>query len=436
MPARRDQLRDAATSFPDFFLTSFEYADELLHRGPLFGGLRSDAREPLVRAMRLRPTFGPALEHHAWLLIWMGDSAGARADLASLGMSQSSGFTAALRLFLTLGYHWRFSPLDSARALTRSMLEDPRVRDDPDSWGGARLMMTLNAPRGAVELGAMLASQRGNPEAVRQGLLGQLYGYAALGRLDSLRVVGGRFGELGDRSLSLTALELAAILRSFDPDSTTRESRSTIAQLEPYLQPSLYPSELRRRAAWVIGMVAVRSGDDSQFSAARQALADEPGARPMTRMLDALALAKRGNPKGAIDLLPTLPSLDALPEFPDVMMDAVIHLLRAEWLEQQGQLESARQVLRWHEHMEVMGHGDGPPHPGEPAWAMNGLASWLRARLLERLVRADPMGSSRAEQCDAYRRVAELWSGAPAPFGSRADIARAVAAAPPCRNTT
>ncbi len=112
------------------------------------------------------------------------------------------------------------------------------------------------------------------------------------------------------------------------------------------------------------------------------------------------------------------------------MMDAVVHLLRAEWLVQQGELEQARSTLRWHEHMEVMGHGGGPPHAGEPAWALSGLASWLRAGLLEGLVREDP--SSRSEQCDAYRRVAELWAAAPAPFGRRADTARAALATPAC----
>lgn len=434
MPARGALLRRAADSFPDFFLTSFEYGDELLHRGPLFGGLRGDALDPLVRAMKLRPTFGPVLEHHAWLLIWMGDSAGARADLAALRTPQQSGFTAALRLFLKLGYEWRFSPLERARALTRSILENPQVGNDPDSWSGARLMMTLNAPRGAVELGAMLASQRANREAVREGLLGELFGYAALGRLDSLRVVATRFAELGDRSLSLTALELDAILRSFDPDSTLR-ARSSLDLLEPYLRPRLYPADLRRRAAWAMGIVAARSGDAPRLNAARQVLSDEPAPRLMSRTVDAQALAMGGNWKGAFATFPSLPALDALPDSTDVMMDTVAHLLRAEWLEARGEVDSARLVLRWHEHMEVLGHGGGPPHPGEPAWAMNGLASWLRARLLERLVREDPMGSGRSEQCDAYRRVAELWAGAPAPFGERADSARRVSSTPACRKT-
>jgi hypothetical protein len=433
MPDRRERLREAASSFPEFFLTSFEYGDELLHRGPLFGGLRGDALEPLSRSLSLRPGFGPALEHHAWLLIWMGDSAGARVDLAALGASRSSGFTAALRQFLTLGYLWRFAPLDSVRAITRQVLANPAIRNDPDSWGGARLMMTLNAPRGAVELGALFASLRGNRGAVREGLLGELFGYAALGRLDSLPVIGARFAELGDRSLALTALELEAILRTFDPDSTTWIGPSLIAQLEPYLRAGLNPPDLRLRAAWVTGIVADRSGDVVRLTAARHALADEPAPRLFNRMLDALALATAGNPKGAIDKLQSLPTLDVHPEFPDVMMDAVAHLLRAEWLATRGEVEAARRVLRWHEHMEVMGHGEGEPHAGEPAWAMNGLASWLRARLLEPLVREEPMGSGRSEQCDAYRRVAELWAHAPAPYGARADSARVLASAPACR---
>jgi hypothetical protein len=277
----------------------------------------------------------------------------------------------------------------------------------------------------------MLADQPGNQVAVREGLLGMLYGYAALGRLDSLRAVGARLGRLGDRSLSLTALQMNAILASFDPDSALRRDRSVREQLDSYLGSRLNPPDIRQRAAWIAGLVAARAGDTARFTMAHRALADEPAPRLMTRMLDAVRFAARGNPGPALASLPPLPSLDALPQYPDVMMDAVVHLLRAEWLAQQGELEQARRTLRWHEHMEVMGHGGGPPHPGEPAWAMNGLASWLRARLLERLVREDP--SSRSEQCDAYRRVAELWAGAPAPFGERADSARLISTSPACR---
>ena len=171
LPARLDLLRDASTRYPEFFLSSFEYGDELLHRGPLYGRLRSEANEPLARTIQLRPGFGPALEHQAWLLIWMGDSAGARRALDALGDAPvATAFTAALRVFLSLGFQWRFAPVDSARRYTRRILDLPQIRDNPLSAAGARLMMTLNAPRGAVELGAMLAAQPGNQLAAREGL--------------------------------------------------------------------------------------------------------------------------------------------------------------------------------------------------------------------------------------------------------------------------
>jgi hypothetical protein len=365
----------------------------------------------------------------------MGDTAGARLALDGLGRADAgSEFTAALRVFLNLGYLWRFAPVDSARAVSLQALAQPQIRDNPLAVAGARLLMTVNAPRGAVEVGAMLASQPANRVAVREGLLGMLYGYAALGRLDSMEVIGARLAQLGDHSLSLTALELEAVLTTFDPDSAVRADRSAASLLEQYLGSRLTPPEIRHRAAWIVGLVAARSGDARRFATAHHALEDEPAPRPMTRFLDAINIGAQGDRKRALESLPRLASLDALPQFPDVMMDAVSHLLRAEWLAQQREIEQARKVLRWSEHMEIMGHGGGDPHAGEPAWAISGLVSWLRANLLEQLVEGDPLGSSRIEQCSAYRTVADFWAGAPSPFGQRAVVAKKAAAGPECRS--
>src|SRR6185503_12143863 len=94
-----------------------------------------------------------------------------------------SRFSAAFRTLLNLGYLWRFLDSTVAREQTMLALLAPSVRSNPDAEGGARLLLMLDAPRGAVELGGMFV-RTGDPALVSGGLLGQLTGYAALGRLD------------------------------------------------------------------------------------------------------------------------------------------------------------------------------------------------------------------------------------------------------------
>src|SRR6266705_2984465 len=70
---RLDTLRAAAEQARELFLGWFQLGDELFHRGPLVGHRRAEAIAPLERASRLRPDFGPAWEHLAWVATAEGD---------------------------------------------------------------------------------------------------------------------------------------------------------------------------------------------------------------------------------------------------------------------------------------------------------------------------------------------------------------------------
>jgi hypothetical protein len=82
-------------------------------------------------------------------------------------------------------------------------------------------------------------------------------------------------------------------------------------------------------------------------------------------------------------------------------------------------VEGARAELVWHEHTDVVGLPTGLPQAAEVDWAFSTLARWRLARLLDAGRRAD-----RGEACDAYLAVVRHWSGAPAPYGARAEMAR------------
>ena len=427
-PARLDALEQVEERYAGFYLASFELADELFHRGPLNGRLRRAALAPLSAVLLNRPGFAPAREHLAWLLMSEGDSASARVALDSLlGQPVESGFDAALPALRLLGYHWRYLPADSARRFSTRLLQDPEIVAYPGAVAGARLLMTMDAPRGAVELGRMFVEWKARPDAALSGLLAQLFGYAALGQLDSVRVVGERFAQRDpDPSYHVLALELEALLRSFDPDSTGVGSADVALELQRVGTLLRAGSALSRRIAWATGLLAARAGDPAGVAAARTALREESPPGTLTAILNAAAIG-RDNPARALELVPTIPGLQEEPDYPDPVTDAVVHLLRAEWLQRSGKPAEALEVLRWHEHSQISGHLSGVPQAGELAWALGTLARWKRHELLATL------GTRDVEWCSVSRAIARLWADGEVVFQTRARQARQDAASPTCR---
>jgi serine/threonine protein kinase len=427
LPERLDTLSRAAEA-RDFVLASFQYGDELFHRGPLHGRSRSEALEPFRHAVQLRPRFAPGWEHLTWLELSEGDSGTAKAALDSLlGIpAASTGFAAALPFLLRLGYHWRFLTPDSARRFSRAVLSMPGIASLEEAAAGARLLMTADAPRGAVEFGGMLITAwPDRPGAPIEGLLGQLFGYAATGRLDSLRGVGDRLGRYTDNpAYPLLAYELEALLRTFDPEPAVRVSPEGLRRaLDRYLVPRAFARELRERAAWASGLVAIRSGDTLRARIARETLG--PGADPLRALLAAADLAERGDAAGALGVLPAMPALDTPGESPDPLLDAAVRLLRAELLGRQGDHAGERSALLWYQHLQTIGRGTGRPQPGEIGWAAGTLARW-------RLAGQSVSTGTAKERCAAWAAVARNWATGDPPFRARADSAGRAASRPDC----
>jgi hypothetical protein len=320
-------------------------------------------------------------------------------------------------ILLTLGYHWRFLPSDSARAYSAWVLGLPGLAEQPEARAGARLLLTADAPRGAVEFGGMIASAwKDRPEAIDQGRLGQLFGYAALGWLDSLRATALALNRTStDRSLGLLGLELEAVLRAFDPDSNTRRAPDLLRALDAYITPAAPHPALRTRALWASGILASRIGDTARARAAEAALAAGPPA--LRGLLAAARRSSRGDFAGALAAIPPMPSLESPLEHADPLQDAVARLLRAELHQRLGRMAEARRDLLWYEHLQVIKHGEGDPSPGEMAWALGTLARWGLAHL--------PTGASAVqERCAALRGVIRNWTGAGPPFDLRVRDAR------------
>lgn len=401
---RLDTLRGAAERSREIFLGWFQLGDELFHRGPLVGHRRAEAIPPLERAARLRPDFGPTWEHLAWVATAEGDSADAAEALDSLRRQTPTpdAFASQLRGLLEVGFAWRFLAESSAVRVTADALRDSTTRRSADLGAGPRLLPTFDAPRGAIALGSVL-ERSSSRDVGRSGLIAQMLGAVALGRLDSARSVARRLTQLApENELEFFSAELQAALAVLDSASVPAEDARDGLRL--WLLSN--DDALRRRAAWISSLLEQRSRLGSTAP------------EGLTRFLAADSLAAVGLPRGALKRLEAI-NVDSLARVVDPFFRAIVQFRRADWRAQIGDLEGARGELIWHEHLDLDGLPTELPQAAEVDWAFGTLARWRLARLLDRGGQME-----RGAACSSYGAVIRHWSHAPPPFGARADTAR------------
>lgn len=407
LKARLDTLRAVTDRDPQFFLGWFQLGDELFHRGPLVGHRRSDAIPAFERAARLRPDFGPAWEHLAWVATAEGDSASAASALDAL-QTQSGvpdPFSAVLRALLRLGFVWRFYPPSEAQPTTVGIVNSAEAQSSPILGAGPRMLPTFDVPRGAIALGQSL-EQNQQRDVRRSALIAEAMGSLALGRLeDAQRLAGKAAGVSSDAELDLFTAELQGTLALLDTGSVA--TSDALQDLRRWLQSK--DAKLREGATWLSALLEHRAP-------ARPAVA-----RALHDLLTADSLAAAGQPRAALKKLDQT-NVDSVARSGNPFFRAVVHFQRAAWREQIGDIAGARDELLWHEHLDVVGLPTGLPQAADVDWAFGTLARWRLARLLDRAGRAGR--AERGWACEAYAAVVRQWSGAPAPYGARADTAR------------
>jgi len=405
---RRFALLHAATeNAGDFGLAWFIEGDEIFHRGPLYGYSRRDAYGAMKRATVLWPDFAPAWEHLAWLAIGEGDSAAARQALDSLRRLSPGGdpFSAALHALLEVGYRWRFAPERDAAEFTDALLRSPDVAGYSSLGAAARYQLTFDAPRGAVYIGERF-EKLGRPDLEPPGLLAQIYGFVALGRLDSARAAAARLvARSADPGVELFLAELPAALLLADSVAATdirRQWAATTRSLDSYTRTERGGAD-SRRAAWLLTLLARRAGDEALARRYRALLGGEPTPRPFATLLDADAEAAAGHPDSAIERTQPLLTLDSAWRAGDPFFRAFLHLMRAQWHATAGATTQALRDLRWHENndLRTVAFPAAAPEAAEVDWSLGTVARWRRARLL------DGSGDA-AAACTAYAAVARL----------------------------
>lgn len=404
LSARLDTLRAVTERYREFFLGWFQLGDELFHRGPLVGHRRSEAIPAFERAARLRPDFGPAWEHLAWVATAEGDSASAANALDSLQAHSRAPdpFSLVLRALLQLGYAWRFYAPSAAQRVTEQIVNSPAARSSPNLGAGPRMLPTFDVPRGAIALGQIL--EKNQPREVRRSaLIAQTMGSLAIGRLEDTRTLAARAASTApEATLDLFTAELQGALAFVEVGSTSMSD--AIKGLHPWTVSA--DSQLRDRAIWMSGLLGQR-------------VSMRAGApRELRTLLVADSLAAAGQPRIALRQLDAV-NVDSVARRGDPFFRAIVHFQRAAWRARIGDIEGARGELVWHEHLDVVGVPTGLPQAADVDWAFGTLASWRLARLLDGTGQTE-----RGEACEAYATVARHWSDAPTPYGARADTAR------------
>ena len=416
--ARLDTLRAVTEDSPEIFLGWFQLGDELFHRGPLVGHRRSEAIPAFERAARLRPGFRPAWEHLAWVATAEGDSIEAALALDSLENRSviPDPFSQEIRALLQVGFAWRFLPAGPARQLTERISSDSAMQRSADFAAGPRMLPTFDAPRGAMALGEILA-QTSSRDLQRSGLIAQILGAVALGRVDSARALARRLTEVApEQQLEIFSDELVAAIAA--ADKGTIANAEALDELRSWTTSADVDSLLHDRAAWMSSLLGSRT----------PLRANAPTELELLMAADSLATA--GYPRAALLLLDPV-DVDAFARH-DQFFRAVVHLRSAAWRAQIGDIEGARAELIWYEHLHLSGLPMGLPQAAEVDWAFGTLARWRLARLLDR---SSGRRAQRGEACAAYAAVVRNWAGAPAPYGARADFARTRARALKCAST-
>ena len=384
MPQRIDTL-ERAVQDQSFFLAWFHLGDELFHRGPLYGHARREAVERFVRTVMLRPDYAPGWEHLAYIRIASGDSAGAQAavDRFKRLSDSTDAMSGVLLGFHEVGFAWRFRTPAAAARTTEQVLSVPVVTAFPYLAAGPRLLPTVEAPAGAVWLGNRFAATPARADLQRSGLIAATVGWLALGRVDSSAATAERLRErFPDAAITRFVAHLHSAVLAFDSGAGVRAIRVT----------------------WLDGL---RGGSGPA------------GAPPgVLRLLRADSLARRGDPRGALEVSASL-ARDSAALDQDPFLRTALFLRRAEWAARINDIETARRTLYWHEHSSLEGWPTGDPQANDVDWAFGTVADWRLARLLDRA------GETGDELCHAYGEVARLWQGGDAVHAVRADSARA-----------
>jgi TolB-like protein len=379
--ARGVLLNDAATRFPDYWPAAMEYADWLVHFGPLLGHSSAEALEALERSVALNPRLVPAWTHVFWMSAYQGDTAASGRALAALALRPASRDlwedSRVLRLLDQLLRTGEFRVPALVDTVAAAIAADAPLWADQNNQ-----FLWFGFPRAQGDMSTRVIRLRVPPKitAIHRRFVAR--SWAARGGWDSALVAMDRYADAAPDELAGLDVYALAVVGVW---LGVLDSSAAIRRRGPAAQAADRGSvESRAELAWLDGLLAFARQDSRGLAAAREILkrAGRPGRDVLGRSLDAFADELAGARRRAAHALAALEWERAeRTGFVDSVDDhhpyltAVNRLAASRWLGAEGDTAEAARLLTWHEAMRL-------PRSGEVGAMFSALA-YLEAGRLE-----------------------------------------------------
>ena len=367
-PHGPDQLRayEAILARPEYRFDPYAtllYADELYHRGPLWG-VPIDSAIALFRLAVRRDSFlVPAVEHLTQALIRTGQKEEAATALAHLSTIHAPREESDLYYpdVWGLGFREKFDPEAAGGSRGQSA-----AGVSIETLGMySRWARYIDSPPTQAEFGRLLvdaADRFGSPHYAAQGFINRGTGLIGQGLLaEGLASFDSATGRLESPETVTQAGEWAVIpyalgVEGFPSGSAERGERALTA----IWSGTGIDSRLKVRAATALALLADRRGNRAvrdEWLNRLESLGQEFGAgeaRPH-RLVSAVADASRGDYRIALDRTAEDLAYDSAGLADRPFLRSALYLKRGEWYEELGMPDSAIAAWLWHQNTDLEG---------------------------------------------------------------------------------
>ena len=400
---------------PEYELDAYAtllYADELYHRGGLWG-VPLDSSVAMLELAVARDSFlVPAVEHQTQALIRTGREEEAATALERLGSIHASREESGLFYYPDVwrwGFLERFQPsaaIEERRAMAGSRL--------PEFGLYARWVRYIDSPSAQAALGDLLvgaADRLGIQGSAAQGFIARGLGLIGQGMIESGIAAFDSAARRMETDETVTqaaewhVMPYALGLEGFSADAVER-SESVLEALWDQLDVDI---QLKVRAATALAVLADRRGDPDlrdTWSVRLDSL--RPGMREMaarpSRFLAALSSAADGDYRAALDVTADDLSYDSAGLAERPFLRSALYLKRGEWYRELGMPDSAIASWLWHENTDL--EGTVAPQLVQAGEVDGALGVHARLRIVQSL---SEIGEPPDVMCPVVREVLRLW---------------------------
>ncbi len=364
-------LRAVAERYPDEAYPTLLYADELYHRGGLWGEPVDSAVVLLESAVDKDSSLVPAVEHLAQAQIRLGRESEALRTLEYLGSKFGPPDQHEVYYPAIWDQAWlqRFAGEDEATRGFEQLVQGSGPEGARDLLRlGCRWVRYVELPSGQEMLGRRLlgvAREISSPEDAAGGLLAIALGQLGQGRVTpALTAFDAIVPETRTLEVQQQALTQAAEWRvipfalGLDGFGLPEAQAGAVTLAGLWSDQTAQPI-LRARAAFGLAILAVRmdrAAEAATWSDSLRALDASlaPGAvSRKVRLLDGLSLAGAGEFLLALERTESLIAYDSVALGADPFARAATYWLRARWQAEAGDTIAALRTLYWHENTDL-----------------------------------------------------------------------------------